>query len=87
VGELVDHVLYAAGGKNVDALTLDDLLADPKMKDIFKSGFVVVNRYATLSEVKDVMRKKPNCLDVFVTDEGGHDEPVLGWLSNIRVNR
>ena len=84
---IASYALNLAGGKEVNLLTLADLLADPKMKEIFENTFVVVGRDATLSEVKDVMRKTPNCLDVFVTDTGGRDEPVLGWLSNIMVNR
>jgi len=84
---MLSHVLGPASGKNVDTLTFADLLADPKMEEIFKNTFVVVNRDANLAEVKEAMRKTPNCLDVFVTDTGSREEPVLGWLSNIIVNR
>jgi hypothetical protein len=84
---IASHALQFTGGKDVSLLTLADLFADPKMKEIFEDTFIVVDRNATLSEVKDIMRKKPNCLDVFVTETGSRDERVLGWLSNIMVNR
>jgi hypothetical protein len=84
---MLSHALSGAGGKSLDELTLADLLDDPKMTEIFAGTFAVVSKEATLADAKAAMRKTPNCLDVFVTDTGRRDEPVLGWLTNIRANR
>jgi hypothetical protein len=82
---IAKQALSEEGGKNVAELTLADLLADPELSDIFKNGFAVVSRGATLAEAKDAMLKTPNCLDVFVTANGSRDEQVLGWLTNVDI--
>lgn len=84
---MLNRALYGTDGKGIDDLTLADLLDDPKMKEIFAGTFSVVSKEATLAEAKAAMLKTPNCLDVFVTADGGRDEPLLGWLTNVRANR
>ena len=50
-------------------------------------AFAVVKESATLVEAKAAMDALPRCLDVFVTVNGTPDEPLVGWISNIRLNR
>jgi hypothetical protein len=73
--------------QNPADLTLSDLLADAEMKRIFEETFVVVKRQASLAEARDAMAARPNCSDVFVTEGGGRDEPVVGWLTNVDLVR
>ena len=40
-----------------------------------------------LADAKASMERKPGCQDVFVTQSGGPDQPVLGWLTNTRIQR
>lgn len=50
-------------------------------------GFVVVAETATLAEAKRKMEGQPPCSDIFVTKRGGPDEPLTGWISNIRLSK
>jgi hypothetical protein len=47
-------------------------------------GFVVVSENSVLSDAKEKMLKQ-KCQDIFVTKEGSADEPLVGWISNIRL--
>ena len=67
----------------IDELTLEDLLAEPSMKQMFESTFAVVGKRATLADASNAMRVIADCRDVFVTEAGTRDEPVIGWLTNV----
>lgn len=84
---IVKRIMLAVDSVNPAELTLADLLSDPEMKEMFENTFVVVNRQATLAEAKSAMVSKPGCSDVFVTAGGGRNEPVQGWLTNVRIAR
>ena len=75
--------------KKITNLTFKDLLgfveADPKLKGIFESSFGFVAVSDTLADAKREMErvaKKMSCNDVFVTQNGKPDEPVLGWITD-----
>ena len=68
-----------------DELTLEDLFAEPSMKRMFEATFAVVGKRATLAEASSAMRIIADCRDVFVTERGSRDEPVIGWLTNVRM--
>lgn len=48
-------------------------------------GFVVVSEQSTLGSAKRKMEGIPSCQDIFITKDGGSDEPLTGWISNIRL--
>jgi hypothetical protein len=50
-------------------------------------AFAVVKESATLAEAKAAMDALPRCLDVFITVNGTPDEPLTGWISNVRLSR
>jgi hypothetical protein len=87
IDKFIVRRVMSGGGGNPSDLTLADLLADEEMKKVFSNTFVVVKRQASLAEAKDAMVARPGCSDVFVTDEGGHDEPVVGWLTNVVITQ
>ena len=72
-----------ASREEVNNLTLDDLLAEPGMKQMFETTFAVVSAQATLADVRQAMANLTDVRDVFVTAEGARDEPILGWLTNV----
>jgi hypothetical protein len=84
---IVKQVLSASGNSSPNDLTLADLLADAEMKGLFESTFVVVKRAATIADATSAMRTSHGCSDIFVTDGGGRNEPVLGWLTNVDIAR
>lgn len=75
-----------AGGQDTD--TLEAFIAAQKAKGMeygFKKGFVVVSEQTALGEAKRKMDQTPPCQDIFVTKEGGEDEPLTGWISDRRM--
>jgi hypothetical protein len=68
--------------KTVDQFTIEDLLQDPKFQKRSETSFGMVSQDSTLADVKDVMDSLPDCKDVFVTQTGKPDEPILGWITN-----
>ncbi len=48
-------------------------------------SFVVVAEDATLAAAKEALEKVPSCQDVFITRGGSPDEPLTGWISNVRM--
>jgi hypothetical protein len=75
----------AMKGQTVTELTLDDLLGDDAMKRMFETTFIVVSERASLAEAKSAMLSVRDCRDVFVTAGGTRDEPLLGWITNVRL--
>jgi hypothetical protein len=87
IDRFIAQRLWASSGVNVEAYTLADVLLEPDLKIIFETSFVVVNKHASLAEAKSSMLGRPGCSDVFITERGQRDEPVIGWLTNVDITR
>jgi hypothetical protein len=71
---------------NLEQLTLADLFAaQPELRSMFSSTAAFVGRESTLGEAKLAMNAVRNCYDVFVTETGGRQEPVLGWITDVII--
>ena len=67
-------------------VTLGHLLDEsPEMRNLFETSFVVVARSDTVQKAKVDMQAVPDCRDVFVTEHGKAEEPVIGWLTNLML--
>jgi hypothetical protein len=64
-------------------LTLADLLTDAAQRELVENSFATIRGDATLAEAAAAMRLVPNCRDVFVTEDGTRNTPVIGWLTNV----
>lgn len=73
--------------KNTDDITLKDMeeFASDAVKVLLYKGFTFVPLNATLLDAKKAMDAVPECQDVFVTQNGKHNEPVLGLITNNRI--
>lgn len=70
----------------LEALSLQDLLnEDAELKQMFETSFVTIKEDATLADAKFEMESVRDCLDVFVTNTGTKNEPIIGWLTNIKI--
>jgi hypothetical protein len=49
---------------------------------MFETSMGFVGKEKRLIEVKTIMGAKPYIQDVFVTETGKQDEPILGWITN-----
>jgi hypothetical protein len=84
---IVKSLMQGEGSKSPDALTLADLLSDPDLKSTFEKTYVVVSRQCALARAKAAMVAKEGCSDVFVTNTGTLEEPVVGLLTNVEITR
>ena len=78
---------YISSGGGVED-TLATFIATEKNAGVefgLNKGFVVVSEEITLAAAKRKMKDTPPCQDIFITKEGSPDEPLIGWLSNIRT--
>ena len=76
----------ATGGKETD--TLEKFIETQKKAGFVfdvQKGFVLVPEQATLAMAKQKMEEIPSCQDIFITKSGSPNEPLLGWISNIRM--
>jgi hypothetical protein len=67
------------------AQTLEDFLAHADMRQMVSRSIATVGIDATLAKAKQEMEDTDDSQDVFVTDTGKPDRPVLGWLTNIMI--
>jgi len=83
-----DKSIQAAGEPlNIGASTLDDFLRFPGMRDLVEKSIAFVSAKATFGNAKREMEKIKNCQDVFITQGGGSDEAILGWLTNTEISK
>jgi hypothetical protein len=68
-------------------ITLDQFVNDPEVNKYVEQSIVMVSRKAALIEAKRIMEATNNCQDVFVTENGIKDEPLIGWLTNIDISK
>jgi hypothetical protein len=72
----------------LDTLTLQNLLDDDNdLRELFENSFQTIKEEATMAEAKSAMDHTPKCQDVFVTENGTKQEPVLGWITNAIIQR
>jgi hypothetical protein len=80
------YLLSSPGHSNDD--TLAQFIEDRKGAGIefgHNKGFVIVSEKAIISEAKELLECCPKCQDIFVTRGGTEVEPLLGWISNLRL--
>jgi hypothetical protein len=76
-----------AAGRNVDELTLEDLLEDPTVAARVGNALAFVTPTDSLAEAKSAMDATPGCQDVFITGDGRSTGAVSGWLTNVDILR
>jgi hypothetical protein len=79
--------LVRKAGTELNALTLEDLFADPVSRARLEGSMAAIAQRATLSDAKSAMDSNPKVQDVVVTLNGRADEPFVGWLTNVSVLR
>lgn len=81
----IDDAIVQSGsaGTNFSALTLKGLFEKvPDLEKLARNSFGVIGKEATLADAQSEMRRIDNCQDVFVTENGRKDSPVMGWITN-----
>ncbi|PHS03076.1 MAG: hypothetical protein COA78_19310 [Blastopirellula sp.] len=67
-------------------LTLDTVKSsDPQLLALFASSFATIGKDASITDAKRAMENIPSCQDVFITEDGTRNSPVLAWLTQARI--
>ncbi|MDJ0706089.1 MAG: hypothetical protein QNJ46_22690 [Leptolyngbyaceae cyanobacterium MO_188.B28] len=85
-GSTIDR--YLTVGNHTREDTLEQFLNWQKQEGSFfnvNKGFVIVSEKTTIASAKQKMESIPSCQDIFITPEGSRDEPLSGWISNMRL--
>jgi hypothetical protein len=86
----VDEALVelSLAGEDVTTLTFKDLLEKVgRVKELAEGSFGIVAEGATLADAKAEMVRIKDAQDVFVTDNGRKDGAVIGWITNIIIEK
>lgn len=86
---VADKSVDAPAGQPFDiaSVHLSDFVNDNVIAEYVTQSLVFVSKTTTLGEAKQKMEAVKNCQDVFVTENGNADEPMLGWLTNNDIAR
>lgn len=70
-----------------DELTLSDMLnkSSNNISNIISNSVGFVSKASTLAEVQTLMKNNKFSQDIFITQNGKKDEPVLGWVTNSQL--
>lgn len=74
-----------AANKTLDLITLDDLISNDGYKLSVTKSVEYVSKDASLLEVQNKINNSKYCQDVFVTEDGSATKPVIGWITNNKV--
>ena len=69
-----------------DNATLEELLNYGELRALITESLAFVSINDTVADAKTAMEQIEGCQDVFVTQDGGKAEPVLGWLTNVDIS-
>jgi len=81
----IDKYLVEKGSDNASLQGFFDYYKSKGLAFTVDQAFIVVAKNATLKAAKEKMQSIKTCQDIFVTETGDPKEPVLGWVSNIRL--
>ena len=87
---LTDFLAQSATATPPAAKAMGDFLISDMKADgakLYESilKFAIIKRTATLAEAKAILESKPGCADIFVTENGGENEPAIGWVTNVEI--
>jgi len=71
----------------LDKLYLGELLEEEPLRALAVDSLAFVPVNATLADAKARMDEMKHCQDVLVTEKGHTDEPVVGWLMNVDIDK
>ncbi len=83
--------LHLLSNTNIDfnKLMLSDLLAttDDIIKGYLQDGVKYIPESSTLWDAKILIDQNPQCGDIIITKNGGANEDVLGWLTDVEISK
>ena len=85
----VDGALLQLGtGTPIADITFEQLFKKvPDLKDMAEKTFGTVGKDVSLETVRSVMGGIKDCQDVYITEKGTKDSPVVGWITNVILEK
>jgi hypothetical protein len=81
---IADEMMSGKTKEIIYKLTLEEVLnTNSDIKKTFSSTFVTIRPEANLLEANNKMKAKHGSQDIFVTNNGTKDEPMIGWITNV----
>jgi hypothetical protein len=74
-------------GTDVSGLTLQDMYdkGDAEIRHTLENSVKFLGIDSNLLDAKNIMDQQKGCMDIFITEKGTADEPVLGWITNVTI--
>jgi CBS domain-containing protein len=86
IDQFVSKRARAGNVSDLGHLSMADMFVEqPELRVMFSRTAAFVGSESTLAEAKTAMEAVRNCYDVFVTDSGSPQEPVLGWVTDVII--
>lgn len=83
VDRYIAEKVTVGGLNDLTKLSLLDMMADdPSLKRLFETSFSAVGPNARLRDVQAIMAANHEIQDVFATNTGQREEPIIGWITN-----
>ena len=83
IARYISQKVIGGGATKVGEVTVAEMVEDePSLKRLFETSFGAVAATARLRDVNAIMGGENQVQDVFVTETGRHDEPIVGWITN-----
>ena len=83
-GSTINRYLAEGGSENDSLADLVAKLGDKAAMGA-RCGFAIVGPKDSIERAKTRMESSPACQDIFVTADGGEQQPLVGWISNVRL--
>jgi hypothetical protein len=81
----IDQFLSSNGEEDITLQLFLEAMHSEGLNFGLNSGFVIVSENTEIAIAKQKMEAFPECQDIFVTEDGKSDAPLVGWISNIRL--
>jgi hypothetical protein len=80
----IDSALVEVGQEiDIANVTLQELFERvPSLKIMGMGSFGTLGQDATLESAREEMNRINNCQDVYITEKGTKNSPVVGWITN-----
>lgn len=83
----IDKYLLSGGSENDTLAKFIDTQKSAGFQFGLNKGFIVVPETSTIATAKGKLEQALSCQDIFITKGGTDKEPLLGWISNIRLSK
>jgi len=84
--QFISRRLRRGGAADLQSVTMATVFEEAaQFRDMFTDTAAFVSCGANMADAKRAMESVKGCYDVFITNSGDKQEPVLGWLTDVTI--